>query len=199
MAALPHFYPAILQPAVQHLHILHPSFGGQGRDIYPDHLVVYHRIKAHVRGFNIPSDIADNGLVIRCHGNRLAVRYCQSITVTPYDQSIIGDIRRDIEAANVGFNPVIDNQVIRINVPPLTAERRMEYVKMLHSRLEDGRVKVRQGRHEVMSEYKRSAEEGNLNEDERERQEDELQKLTDEMMERIEEIGKAKEEELVTI
>ncbi|OGD00099.1 ribosome recycling factor [Candidatus Amesbacteria bacterium RIFCSPHIGHO2_01_FULL_47_34] len=130
---------------------------------------------------------------------QVAVPDSQSITVTPYDQSIIGDIRRDIEAANVGFNPVIDNQVIRINVPPLTAERRMEYVKMLHRRLEDGRVKVRQVRHEVMSEYKRSAEEGNLNEDERERQEDELQKLTDEMMERIEEIGKAKEEELVTI
>jgi ribosome recycling factor len=66
----------------------------------------------------------------------------QSLTITPYDASIIGDIRRDIIAANVGLNPVIDNNVLRIAVPALTTERRQEYVKMLHVKLEDGRVKI---------------------------------------------------------
>ena len=119
-----------------------------------------------------------------------------SLLVTPYDLSIIGDIRRDIVAANIGLTPVIDNNVIRIAVPPLTEERRLEYVKMLHRRLEDGRVKVRQIRHDKMSEMKRDFEAGTLPEDDRQRLEKELQDLTDRMMEEIEHIGSAKEAEL---
>jgi len=129
----------------------------------------------------------------------ISVPDAQTITITPYDQSIIGDIRRDIEAANVGLTPVIDNQLIRISVPALTAERRMEYVKMLHVKLEDGRVKVRQTRHELMTEVKRQFEEGTLPEDDRRRTEEELQKITDQMVAEIEKIGEAKEAELTTV
>lgn len=121
----------------------------------------------------------------------------QSLVVTPYDQSTIGEIRRDIEAANVGLTPVIDNNVIRIAVPPLTGERRLEYVKMLHVKLEEGRVEVRQQRHRKMGEFKRLAEEGELPEDTRRRGEEDLQKATDEMMAEIEAIGGAKESELM--
>lgn len=123
----------------------------------------------------------------------------QSLLITPYDQSIIGDIRRDIIGANVGLTPVLDNNVIRIAVPALTSERRMEYVKMLHRKLEDGRVKIRQTRHDKMTELKRLAEEGELNEDDRTRLEEELQKVTDKMMAEIEAIGQAKEKELTTV
>lgn len=123
----------------------------------------------------------------------------QMIVLTPYDQSIIGDIRRDIEAANIGVNPVIDNDKIRINFPALTAERRQEYVKLLHVKLEDGRVKIRNVRHELMGDFKRAAEASELNEDDRKRLEKELQDLTDKMMVEIEEIGKAKEKDLTTI
>lgn len=123
----------------------------------------------------------------------------QSILISPFDTSIIGDIRRDIEAANVGLTPVIDNNVIRIAVPALTAERRLEYVKMLHGKLEDGRVKIRQTRHDKMTELKRLAEERTINEDEREFAEDALQKMTDEYMREIEDVGKKKEEELMSI
>lgn len=121
----------------------------------------------------------------------------QSLVITPYDPSIIGEIRRDIESANIGLTPVLDNNVIRISVPPLTGERRMEYVRMLHGKLEDGRVKVRQVRHEMMGDVKKKAENKEINEDERERLEEELQKLTDEMMEEIQASGEAKETELV--
>lgn len=123
----------------------------------------------------------------------------QSIQISPYDQSTIGEIRRDIEAANIGLTPVIDNNVVRIAVPPLTQERRLEYVKLLHSKLEDGRVKVRQARHDKMTELKKSFEEGDLPEDDRTRAEDELQKLTDSMMKIIEELGEAKETDLTTV
>jgi ribosome recycling factor len=123
----------------------------------------------------------------------------QMLVVSPYDQSIIGDIRRDIEAANIGVVPVIDNNVIRLNFPALTSERRLEYVKLLHRKLEDGRVKVRQVRHDKMTELKRMFEEGELPEDDRTRLEKELQEITDKKMAEIEEIGRAKEAELTTL
>ena len=123
----------------------------------------------------------------------------QSLLITPYDSGTIGEIRRDIEAANVGLTPVIDNGAIRISVPALTAERRLEYVRMLHKKLEDGRVKIRQIRHEKMIEVKRQAENKDINEDERENLETELQKLTDKMMAEIELIGKNKQEELMRV
>ncbi len=123
----------------------------------------------------------------------------QSIAIAPYDASTIGEIRRDIEAANIGLTPVIDNNIVRIAVPPLTAERRQEYVKLLHVKLEDGRVKVRQVRHEKMGELKRDFEEKNLIEDDRTQAESELQKMTDSYMLQIEEIGEAKEAELLSV
>jgi len=123
----------------------------------------------------------------------------QSLVVAPYDQSIIGDIRRDIEAANIGVLPVIDNSVIRINFPALTAERRLEYVKLLHHKLEDGRVKIRQVRHDKMTELKRLFEEGTLPEDDRKRLEKDLQELTDKVMGEIETFGKAKETQLMSV
>lgn len=123
----------------------------------------------------------------------------QSLLITPYDSGTIGEIRRDIEAANIGLTPVIDNGAIRIAVPSLTAERRLEYVKMLHKKLEDGRVKIRQERHEKMSELKRMAEAKELNEDDRFTAEEQLQKLTDKMMLEIENIGKVKESELMRV
>lgn len=123
----------------------------------------------------------------------------QSLLITPYDSSIIGDIRRDIVGANVGLTPVLDNNVIRIAVPALTEERRLEYVKMLHRKLEEGRVKIRQLRHDKMTEMKRVFEEGELPEDDRTRLEEELQRVTDKMMGEIEVIGKSKEAELMKV
>ena len=148
-------------------------------------------------------------IVIKAYGGSTAMKVmemasistpdAQSIAISPYDQSTIGEIRRDIEAANIGLTPIIDNNLVRIAVPALTAERRQEYVKLLHTKLEDGRVKVRQIRHDHMSELKRAFEEKEITEDDRKRNEEELQKITDAMMTQIESIGEAKETELTTI
>jgi ribosome recycling factor len=123
----------------------------------------------------------------------------QSILIAPYDNSTIGEIRRDIEAANIGLTPLIDTNVVRINVPPLTTERRQEYIKLLHTKLEDGRVKIRQTRHEMMGELKRAFEDRTITEDDRKATEEELQKLTDNFMKEIEALGEAKETELTTL
>lgn len=122
-----------------------------------------------------------------------------SLLITPYDSGTIGEIRRDIEAANTGLTPMIDNGAIRIAVPSLTSERRLEYVKMLHKKLEDGRVKIRQIRHEQMTDLKRAADAKEINEDDRFTTESELQKLTDKMMLEIETLGKNKEADLMRV
>ncbi len=129
----------------------------------------------------------------------ITVPDAKTINITPYDQSIIGDLRRDIEAANIGLTPMIDNNLIRIAVPALTSERRQEFIKLLHIKLEEGRVKVRQIRHEKMGELKRGFEEKTINEDDRTRLEEELQDLTDKMMLEIETLGKHKEAELMQV
>lgn len=122
-----------------------------------------------------------------------------TILIQPWDISIIGEIKQGIEAANVGLVPIIDGQVIRIAVPSLSAERRQEYVKLLHRHLENGRVMVRQVRHDKMVDIKRAAEAKEFSEDDRFRMEEELQKLTDEFIGKIDEMGKRKEEELLLV
>lgn len=120
----------------------------------------------------------------------------QSIIISPWDKSIIGDIKKGIDSANIGLNPVIANDVIRINIPPLTSEDRENYIRILHQKLENGRVAVRQIRQEGMHKTRDALEKKEISEDQKVVQEKRLQEMTDEYIGKIEEIGKAKEREL---
>lgn len=119
-----------------------------------------------------------------------------SLLISPWDKSIIGEIRKGLEIANLGFNPIVSGEEIRINLPPLTAEDRENYVKLLHQKLEAGRVGIRQARQEGMHGIKQKSQSKDLTEDEVVIQEKALQALTDEYIARIEEMGKVKESEL---
>ena len=120
----------------------------------------------------------------------------QTLTVTPYDGSIIGEIQKGIMESGAGLNPVIDGQLIRISIPMLSEERRQELIKLMKQKLENGKIMIRQVRHEAMDEIKK--DEG-LGEDEVARLEKEIQKETDDTMSQIDEMGKRKEEELMQI
>ncbi|MBI2268651.1 MAG: ribosome recycling factor [Candidatus Blackburnbacteria bacterium] len=120
----------------------------------------------------------------------------QSLLISPWDKSIVGEIRKGILEANVGLNPVITGDELRINLPPLTAEDRENYIRLLHQKLESGRVKIRQVRQDRMREIKESFENKELSEDERDREEKKIQALTDEYTGKIDEMGKTKESEL---
>lgn len=120
----------------------------------------------------------------------------QTLVIAPFDNSIIGEIQKGIIEANVGLNPSNDGQVIRIAIPQLSEERRKELIYLMHQKLENGRIMVRQIRHEAMTDIKKQKE---ISEDEVSRLEKEIQKLTDELMEDIEGMGKKKEEELMQI
>jgi len=122
------------------------------------------------------------------------------LLINPFDQTIIKNIERALAMErNLGLSIIVDEGVIRVNIPPLTEERRQEFIKILNQKLEAGRIMVRQLRHDKMAESKRNFEAKQLNEDEKFRQEQDLQKLTDEFIQKIEEIGKAKEAELLAI
>ena len=122
-----------------------------------------------------------------------------TITIQPWDASIIGEIRQAIQAANVGLTPIIDSEIIRVSVPALTAERREEFIKLLHRHLENGRIMIRQIRHDKMTDIKRAFDDEDLPEDDKFRLEKDLQGMTDEFMGKIEEIGERKEAELMAI
>jgi ribosome recycling factor len=123
----------------------------------------------------------------------------QTLAVQPWDQSVIGEIRQGILAANVGLTPVIDNGLIRLAVPALTTERRQEYVRLLREKMEETRISIRNIRQDKMREIKESFEEKEISEDERFKAEEDLQKITDELMEKVEELGQKKEEEIMRV
>jgi ribosome recycling factor len=122
-----------------------------------------------------------------------------SIVISPWDKSIIGEIRKGILEANIGFNPSIDGEVLRISVPPLTTEDREKYVKLLSQKLESGKVMIRQVRGESMKEVDKAFGEKEFGEDEKFRQEKKVQEITDEFVRNIEEAGERKKQELLQI
>ena len=122
-----------------------------------------------------------------------------TIVINPFDKSIIAEIEKGISNANVGLNPIVDQEILRINLPPLTEERRQEFVKLIKQKSEAGKVMLRQARHEGMEDAKKRAEEQGHSEDEVTRIEKEVQKLTDEFSEKVDELAGDKEKELMTL
>ena len=121
------------------------------------------------------------------------------IIINPWDKSIIGDIGKGIQEANIGMNPSIDGEIIRIIIPPLTTEDREKYVKFLSQKLEAGRVMIRQIRGDEMHGIKKKFEAKELTEDEKFGSEKRLQGITDEFISKIEEMGEKKKQELLQI
>lgn len=119
----------------------------------------------------------------------------QTIIISPFDGSIIGEIQKGILEANIGLTPTIDGQNIRIAIPPLSQERREQLIHLMHQKLENGKVMIRQIRHDVMSDIKKAS----LPEDETKRLEKEVQGLTDSVIGEIDATGKHKEQELLAI
>lgn len=121
------------------------------------------------------------------------------IIINPWDKSIIGDIRKGILEANIGLNPSIDGEVIRISIAPMTTEDREKFVKLLSGKLENGKVAVRQVRADEMHEIKDKFEKKEITEDDKFATEKKLQDITDEFVGKIDEMGEKKKVELLQI
>lgn len=123
----------------------------------------------------------------------------KSLVISPFDPSTKEEIIKGILESNTGLNPVSDGSEIRITIPPLSQERRAEYLKLAKAKLEAGRIMIRQVRHEEMVRLKRSFEAKEITEDDHKRFIKVLQEITDEMIAEIDHIGEMKEKELMQI
>ena len=121
------------------------------------------------------------------------------LVVQPWDKSLIKAITRAIQASELGLNPTDDGTVVRVPIPALTEERRRDMVKLISKLAEDGRVHVRQVRHEVNRDVKTQEHEGAVPEDEAKRLTAEIQKLTDRTIVLIDELLKKKTAEVMEV
>ena len=127
----------------------------------------------------------------------LSVPEARLITIQPWDKQNLAQIERAILQANLGLNPINDGTILRIPIPALTEERRKDLVKMVHQRVEEGRVSLRNARRESIDQVRSQEKSKEVSEDERRRAEDRLQKLTDDYTNKINDLGRAKEKELM--
>ncbi|MGB9561750.1 MAG: ribosome-recycling factor, partial [bacterium] len=116
-----------------------------------------------------------------------------------WDKSALGAIEKGIQRANLGLNPVNDGNIIRIEIPPLTEERRKELIKVAGQIAENGRVSVRTIRRESNESLKKAEKEGEIGEDESFSGQKRIQELTDKYITEIDKLLKLKEEEIMTI
>jgi ribosome recycling factor len=121
------------------------------------------------------------------------------LTVTPFDKGSIGAIEKSIQESDLGLTPSNDGNVIRLQVPELTEERRREMVKVVHGVAEEGRVAVRNIRRDTMGDLRELKKEGEAGEDDERRAEAALQKQTDEAIAEIDALLKGKEEEILEV
>lgn len=121
------------------------------------------------------------------------------LVVQPFDKTLIGEIERGIQSADLGLNPANDGTVIRVPIPALNEERRKEYVKLLHKMAEEGRISIRHARRTVREDIQALVKEHELGEDEGHRREEALEKLTHDYNAKIDELLKKKEEEIMAI
>jgi len=121
------------------------------------------------------------------------------LVVQPWDANLVGAVAKAIQSADLGLNPSVDGNLVRVSIPPLTEERRREMVKVLHKYAEEGRVAVRHARHKAKSDIERQIKEGDLGEDVGRRELDALQKLTDEHIARIDELLLHREAEIMEV
>jgi ribosome recycling factor len=127
----------------------------------------------------------------------ISVPEARQLMIRPFDGSSLRAIERAIQASDLGLTPSNDGKVIRLNLPPLTEERRRDLVRMVNNRLEDARVAIRNIRRDTLKDLRDFEKEKMISEDELHQGEDELQDLTNEMIDQVAVIGKRKEEEIM--
>lgn len=123
----------------------------------------------------------------------------QLVVVQPWDTSLIDTVAKAIQTADLGLNPSVDGNLIRVAIPALNEERRREMVKLLHRMAEEGRVAVRHARHKAKSEIEREKKDGDISEDEMRRELDALQDLTNEHINKLDELLQRKENEVMEV
>ncbi|HET7775937.1 MAG TPA: ribosome recycling factor [Azospira sp.] len=123
----------------------------------------------------------------------------RALMIKPFDPTTLRPIERAILVSDLGLTPNNDGKVIRLNLPPLTQERRRELVKVVHARLEESRVAIRNIRRDLMKDLREYEHEKLISEDDLDTAEEELQKITDRFVNQVDSIGDRKEKEILEV
>ncbi|MBU0661123.1 ribosome recycling factor [Patescibacteria group bacterium] len=129
----------------------------------------------------------------------ISVADAKTLTVDPWDKSLMQAVEQAIRNSDVGISPVNDGKIIRLPLPELTAERRSDLIKILHKKLEDARIANRKIREEVRSNIDKGEKAKEISEDEKFLLQDKLEMLVKEYNEKIKQVGEDKEKEITTI
>jgi len=129
----------------------------------------------------------------------ISVPEARLVVVQPWDKSLLGEIEKAIQSSELSVNPNNDGKVIRINIPPLTEERRKEYVKHAKGLAEQCRVAIRNLRRDANEELKKKQKSGELSEDAEKRSAEEIQKLTDKYISEADKLLETKEKEIMEV
>jgi ribosome recycling factor len=121
------------------------------------------------------------------------------ILIRPFDKGAVKSIEKALRESEINLNPQVDGDAIRLNMPPLTRERRQELVKVLHKRTEDARIAIRNIRRHANDDLKEFEKEKMISEDEAERGQDEVQKMTDKFIADVEALAARKEKEILDV
>ncbi len=122
----------------------------------------------------------------------------RSILIQPWDKGALDAISGAIQKSGIGLAPIADGQAIRLNIPSLTEDRRKEFIKLLKTKTEEARIKVRRSREDVWDKVQKLEKSGEIREDDKFKAKEDLQKLVDEYNGKIEVLEKKKEQELLT-
>ncbi|MBI2062285.1 MAG: ribosome recycling factor [Candidatus Yanofskybacteria bacterium] len=122
----------------------------------------------------------------------------RTILIQPWDKQAIPNIAKGLKDSSLGLNPVVDATGIRLNIPPLTEERRLEFIKLLHQKIEWGKVRVRQIREDILKKVQTEVKEKKAREDDLFKAKEELQKIINDLNRVFDDMTKKKEQELMS-
>ena len=129
----------------------------------------------------------------------VAVSDARSLTITPWDKQMVGAIEKALINSDLGLTPNTAGMTIRINIPPLTEERRKELTKVVHGEAENAKVAIRNIRRDANQQVKDMLKDKAVTEDDVRKSEDDVQKMTDKAIKDVDEVVKAKEQELMAV
>ena len=129
----------------------------------------------------------------------ISVPESTTIVIQPWDRSVLGAIEKAIQKSDIGITPNTDGTVVRLNIPPLTEERRKELVKQVHKRMEDAKVEIRNHRRDALDAIRKREKAGEIGADEAHREQEALEKLTHKWTDEVDRVGAAKEAEVLEV
>ncbi len=129
----------------------------------------------------------------------ISVPEAHQIVIQPWDRGVLGAIEKAILKSDIGLMPNVDGTVVRLNIPPLTEERRKDIVKTVHKRMEEARVEIRNLRREAAEQLKKEERDGTVGADEAHRALDQLQRITDRVIADVDRLGAVKEQEVLEV